>query len=357
TTILLLAIFYFTFVKATIILIPNQERISNSMIVDIVDIDKEKQASGKMVIGQVKTVNIEHEKNYESSGTEIIGEETVGEVVIINNYNKNQPLVATTRLITADNKLFRIKDTINVPAGDSLKVAVYADEPSENMAIAPTKFTIPGLWAGLQDKIYAESKEAMAYQKQVKKHIEKDDIDNGIRDLKQALLNKAKDIINDNYQNYSQIIYRINEDSIASEVYGEIGEEVDDFKISMSADIAVVAFDDSQTAELAKQKFLSALSENKELIDFEEENIVYVLDSYDEIDGKAAISATFEGRVSLREGAKIIEIDKILGLNKNQLDAYLTELPEIAGYEVKFFPSFIQRVPKLVDRVEVIIKK
>ena len=125
----------------------------------------------------------------------------------------------------------------------------------------------------------------------------------------------------------------------------------------MSADIMVVAFDDKQTAALAKQKFLSALSDNKELISFDENNIIYALDNFNEDGESAAISATFEGKVSLKEGARIIETDKILGLNKDQLDAYLSSLPEIAGYEVKFFPSFIKKVPKLVDRVDIVIKK
>jgi len=39
------------------------------------------------------------------------------------------------------------------------------------------------------------------------------------------------------------------------------------------------------------------------------------------------------------------------------LEVYLGSLPGIAGYEVKFYPSFIKKVPKLVDRIEILIKK
>ena len=102
---------------------------------------------------------------------------------------------------------------------------------------------------------------------------------------------------------------------------------------------------------------MSTLSDNKEIISFDEDNIIYVLDNYDDEASQATISATFEGKVSLREGAEIIEINKILGLNEEQLNAYLSSLPEIAGYEVKFFPSFIKKVPKLMDRITIEIKK
>ncbi len=357
TLILLAVIFYFSLVKVTIVLIPNQERISNNMIIDIYDQDKEGSLAGNAIKGIVKQIKIEHTNIYPASGEEVIGEEAVGKVEVINNYTKNQPLVATTRLLTPDSKLFRISETINVPAGGSVEVEIYADEPSQEMAIGPTKFTIPGLWAGLQEEIYAESHEDIVYQQKVKKHIVEDDLDNSIRDLKQQLLTKAKSEINETYKDYSQIIYKIDENSIKSEVFGEVGEEKDEFSAFMEAEVVVVAFNDQSAVALAKQKFVSSLADNKELLSFDENNIIYALNNFNFLEGTATINATFEGKITLKEDSSVVETDKILGLNKQQLDAYLSSLPEIAGFEVNFFPSFIQKVPRLVDRIEIEIKK
>ncbi|MFH0891844.1 MAG: hypothetical protein V1867_03635 [Candidatus Falkowbacteria bacterium] len=357
TLILLAAIFYFSFVRVTITLIPNQERISNNMIFDVYDGEKHEEPDRNAVGGLVKKVLIKNSGEYEASGTEVIGKEAVGKVKIINNYNKNQPLVASTRLLTADGKLFRLAGTVNIPAGGSVDAEVYADEPSPEMAIPPTKFTIPGLWAGLQDKIYAESSEDVVYRQKVKKHIVQEDIDNGIRDLKQELLAGAKEEINEQYKDYDQIIYKIDENSIKSEVQGKVGEEKDNFSVTMEADVIVVAFNDQTAVELAKQKFASALAENKELLSFDDKNIIYALNNYDHVEGLATINAAFEGKVTLKENSNIVDVNKLLGLNKDQLNVYLENIPEIAGFEVKFYPSFISKVPRLVDRINIEVKK
>lgn len=348
---------YFSFIKVDIILVPNQERISNNMIFDIYNKESGKSESGNAVIGIVRNVVITVEKEFESEGAEVIGKEVSGNAIIYNNYTKNQPLVASTRLLTHDGKLFRIRNTINVPAGGSVEVEIYADQPNPEMAVESAKLTIPGLWAGLQEKIYAETKTSLEYKQKVKKYITENDVKDKARELKQLLLTKAKEEINEEYKEYSRIIYKINENSVESEIDGEVGDEVDTFNYSMSAEIVVVAFDESKAATLAKQKFLSALSENKDLISFDEKNIVYSLNNFDTDEGTANINASFEGKVGLKKDCSVIEIEKILGLNNEQLEVYLKNLDEIAGYEIKYTPSFIKKVPKLIDRVNVEIKK
>ena len=357
-TILLLAtVFYFSVTKVTIVLVPDQERISNNMIFDVYDKERASDEGVNGLAGVVNFLDLTYKKTYSATGEEVIGQEVVGEVTIINNYTKNQPLVATTRLLSPDGKLYRLKETVNVPAGGTVKAEVYADEPGEEMAIRPTKFTIPGLWAGLQDKIYAESKKKFTYQKEIKKHIRQEDIDNALRDLKQELLLKAKADVNKTYKDYSQVIYKIDDNSIKTKVDGKVGEEIDSFSAEIEANVMVIAFSGDEAAKLAKQKFIVSLPSNKEMISFDENNIIYSLNNFDYDRGVATVNATFEGRVTLREGASIIDIDKILGLNQKQLSAYLSSLPEISGFEVKFYPNFIKRVPRLKDRIKVEVKK
>ena len=357
TIVLLAVIAYFSFVKVDIILIPNQERISNNLIFDIYDKDGEQTGGETALVGVVKKVEVELTEEYPASRAEVIGEETVGKVTIINNYTQGQPLVATTRLLSPDNKLFRIKETTDVPAGETAEVDVYADEPGPDMAIEPTTFTIPGLWAGLQDKIYAKSEEAFVFQKKERKFIVQEDIDSGLRGIKQKLLSQIKADINEEYKEYDQIIFMIDEDSVDYQIDGEVGEERKEFPISIKASVVVVAFNDKLASGLAKQKFISSLADSKELISFDEENIIYSLHEYNIDEGRASVNVTFDGKVSLKDHADVIEIDKILGLSEEQLGAYLYSLPEIAGFEIKFFPSFINKVPTLVDRVNIELKK
>ena len=184
TIILLSFISYFLFASVTITIIPDQERINNNMIIDVYDKDNEDIIGGDRIAGIVKKTSMDLTESYEASGEDVIGEEVAGEVTIYNYYTKNQPLVATTRLMSPEGRVYRIEETVNVPAGGEVVVRVYADEPSINMEIGPTKFTIPGLWAGIQDKIYGESKSKIEYSQKVDKFVTQADIDNAIRDLK-----------------------------------------------------------------------------------------------------------------------------------------------------------------------------
>ncbi|MCX6796649.1 MAG: hypothetical protein NTW06_04100 [Candidatus Falkowbacteria bacterium] len=229
TLVLGLVIGYFTFVKITITLVPNQESINNNLILDVYDQEKNSEVGGNGILGVVKKTNVKVEKEYQVTGEEIIGKEAVGEATIINNYEKNQPLVATTRLLTPDGKLFRIKDTVNVPAGGSIKVEIYADQPSEEMAIGSSTFSIPGLWAGLQEKIYAQSDQSVVYQQKIKKSVKEEDLENSLRNLKDEVVNKAKEEIANNYKDFSKIIYSIDEKSIVSQINAKAGEEKEKF--------------------------------------------------------------------------------------------------------------------------------
>jgi len=361
------AVFYFTFIHVKIVLIPSQERISNNAIFDVLDAEKNQnvdEAVGEKVIGVVKETAVSFSKTYPATNEEVLGKEVIGKVRLVNNYIKNQPLVASTRLLSTDGKLFRLKNTVDIPVNGSVEAEIYADDSSPEMAIGASKFTIPGLWAGLQDKIYAESSEAAIYQQKVKKSISEDDIRNGVKDLKQELLNNAKKEVNDSYSNYDKIIYKIDENSIITTVNNKVGEEISEFQIGMEAKVVVVAFSNKIFAEIAKDKLMKSLADNKELVSFDSENINYSLNNFNVENGTANVGASFEGMVTLKDNSNVIDKEKLIGLNKDQVNAYLNDIDktgnlDLAGHEIQFYPSFITKIPALIEpgRIEIEIRK
>lgn len=351
TIALLVFVFYFLFASVTVTIIPDQERINNNMIIDVYDSDINDYIEGEKIAGIVKKNSMDLLGVYQTTGEDVVGEQVTGEVTIYNYYNRNQPLVATTRIMSPDGRIYRLSETVNVPVNGEVKVAVYAEDPNVNMEIGPTKFTIPGLWAGIQDKIYAESFSKIEYSQRVNKFVTQSDIDNAIRDLKQKLVQKAKLEINKKYESYAQVIYSIDENTVFTQVDAKREDKVDEFEATITADIVAVAFDGQAAANLAEKKFMSTLPEEKELIEFNKNNIIYSLDSFDYNKGLASVNATFEGKVSLDASSDIIVKENILGLNKEQLDAYLINREGISGYNIEFFPSFIKRVPDIPDKI------
>ena len=356
TLVLVAAVIYFNFSNLTITIIPSQEKITQSMSVEVVRQSQDASLAPQQIFGVVQQVPVEQTQEFSASGKEILGAEITGQVTIFNNYSKNQPLVATTRLL-ADGKLYRLKNTVNVPAGGSVTAEIYADEAKPEMAVGPSKFTIPGLWAGIQDQIYAQNTEAIKYNEKVKYTISQSDIDNAVSQLNNSLLATAKNQVSQAYQDYAQSIFAVDNNSVVQEVDGKVGEEKDKFTVKMKVMVTVVAFNDNEIYDITKAKISETLADDQAVAEFNKQDVVYSLESFDVNQGTATVSVSATAKTTLKDDAKIIKKNNLAGLDAEQIKAYLNGLPEVAGYEIKFFPSFITKAPNLADRIRIEIKK
>ncbi|MBU0722158.1 hypothetical protein KKA93_01720 [Patescibacteria group bacterium] len=357
TLILAATVLYFGFSKLTITIIPAQEKIVYNSTVEVISQTSSSTLSSEQIYGMVKQAPVEQFKEFSVSGKEVLGEEITGKVTIINNYIKNQPLVATTRLLSSDNKLFRLKDTVNVPAGGQVEAEIYADVVKPEMAVGLSKFTLPGLWAGIQDKIYAKSKEPMKYNRKIKYTIGQSDIDNAVSQLKNDVLANVKNQVGQTYKDYAKVLFMVDNNSVTQDVNGKVGEEKEKFSIKMKTIVTVVAFNDDEVYNQIKAKLMAMIADDKEISEFNKQNMSYALESFDITQATARVNVDSMTKAILKDGAKAIKKNNLAGLNYEQLKVYLNGLPEVAGYQIKFFPSFIKKAPNLVDRIKIEIKR
>ena len=350
TIILLAAVFYFSFNKVTITLYPKEERISDSLMLEVYDqsVSESATSSGE-IEGVVKQWQAEIEKTYFSSGQKEVGSEIVGTVEVINDRNVTQTLVATTRLLSPNDKLFRIEERLDIPPGESREVEIYTEDPGPDMAIGPTQFTIPGLWAGLQDKVYARNKEAFSYEMQVQKFVEKEDIEKALTDIKYSLKKKIENDLKDQYKKEDGLIFNLDENSVEIDMEVEVGEEREEFPVKASAQARLVVFNSKKIKDLAEKKLYVILPQNKKLTSFNKNNLSYSLDNFLAEEKKATVKVSFNGVMVTKEDAEVIDRSKITGLNQEQLKAYLDTLDQFSGYKVDFTPSFMKTVPRLED--------
>ncbi len=80
-----------------------------------------------------------------------------GTVRIVNSYSAGLTLIKSTRLLTADGKLYRLAQAVDVPAHGEVSASVYADQNGSIYAIGPTTFTVPGLSSAMQAVISVNS--------------------------------------------------------------------------------------------------------------------------------------------------------------------------------------------------------
>jgi hypothetical protein len=119
----------------------------------------------------VRIVEFEKEMmlTFDASGSSAgDGSKASGKIVIYNGYGSDpQPLVATTRFVTEDGKIFRLVKGISVPgmSGNEpgvVEAEVIADSNGEEYNIGASDFSIPGFSGSSKaDKIYAKSTSRM----------------------------------------------------------------------------------------------------------------------------------------------------------------------------------------------------
>ena len=121
--------------------------------------------------------------------------------------------------------------------------------------------------------------------------------------------------------------------------------------------VTVVAFKRDDVYKQAEQKLATTLADDREIVELSRPDMAYTLGNFDLSQAAATVNVNFVAKVTLKDSTGIIKKNNLIGLNAEQVKTYLNSLPEVAGYEIKFFPSFINKMPNLVDRIEIVIKK
>lgn len=114
-----------------------------------------------LVVEKVATASVK------SEGTETVNQSAQGTITIENKQDVPQQLIKNTRFETPDGLVFRIRDSVVVPAAKAgapgtLDATVYADATGDRYNVGPTSFTLPGLAGSATfTLVTATSKEAM----------------------------------------------------------------------------------------------------------------------------------------------------------------------------------------------------
>ncbi|MBX4191990.1 hypothetical protein KW798_00705 [Candidatus Parcubacteria bacterium] len=95
-----------------------------------------------------------------ATGTQHAERQASGKVTIYNNFSSaSQRLIANTRFQAPDGKIYRVKDSVDVPGMGTAQATIFADSPGGDYnRTQSTKFTVPGFKGDPRyDKFYAEA--------------------------------------------------------------------------------------------------------------------------------------------------------------------------------------------------------
>jgi hypothetical protein len=185
TVIILGVVVFITSKKATIVVVSKEDRQTVPLTVKITP-----DGTGERAItGTVSSTVFTWSNKYYPTGSKVIEGSSGGEVTLYNKTGTPQTLIKTTRLLTGTGVLFRLSDTVIVPANGQITATVYADKAGAESDIPATQFTIPGLAEEKQKTIYAVSVAPMSGGAKKVGVLSDEDISNALKDYK----DKVKD--------------------------------------------------------------------------------------------------------------------------------------------------------------------
>ncbi len=351
TIILALIISYFSLARATIYITPQKQPITTTVEIEILPSVSSTLSGSNILPGQIKVSEEEISDQFSASGEREKKVKARGIVTIINNYSRPQTLIATTRLLSPEGKLFRTTKTIIVPPGGKTEVEVVADEEGKEYEIGPTRFTIPGLWEGLQDKIYGVSEKPMSKTIIKENYVTAADLEKAKQTLLQRLAAKVTKQLE---QPNTRVIVKT--DIISSKPEKNAGEVAVAFTFTLTAKITAVAINEKDLQKIAATNLKLDTPKNLEYLSFNPASINLELIRANQEGNSATLKLYVEGLATAKLD-NLYKIKDILGFAKQDVEKYFLSIKGVETVKVHFTPTWVKSVPPLEDHVEIKIIK
>ncbi len=331
TAILILAVLYFTGGSGEVTLFLKSRAVKADVALNVAP----RVTAGNQVLGQVLSLPIKGVRTVAVTGGKEVPAPAVGKVIIYNNSNRNQPLVATTRFLTADNVLFRLKRAVSVLAGGQVEAEIYADKPGKAGEISPAKFTIPGLSEILQKSIFAESKAPMTGGTKFTNALTEEDIKKAGDDLiAQLFADGQKKLLAQLGSTTTFSAHQFKFENAVVKTEAKVGEETESFQVNAEAQVIGVFYDEIEVNKALAESLQSNVMDEEKPVSQPAAPVVE-LGKINLTAGTAELRATQEAIYRVDYTNDLLDQSKFLGEKKDKALEYFQSLPWIEKVEIE----------------------
>jgi len=359
---------YLIFPQAEVLIYPRYE--AKEVSIEITGEEKRESPDNSLRAIPARMVEKEKEStlSYPATGKDsLAGQKARGKVTIFNEYSSaSQTLVATTRLLSQEGKLFRLAKGVIVP-GTSIKegkaepgkieAEVVADEIGEEYNIGSSRFTIPGFEGGPKyDKFYATSDNSMAggsSNGEKTLNVSQQDIDGAKKKTETEVKKLAEEELKKELSEGEIFLPEAAEETILeSASLAKAGDIRDNFEYRAKAKLKVLVFSENYVKEITAVKLREELGDKMTI----NPNSVQLEYRYPEADfEKKIIRFKVQGKILTAQEINLEEIKKeMLGKSEEQIKDTLKKHTEIERIEINFWPQFLSsRIPSYGRQVKI----
>lgn len=311
------------------------------------------------VFGFVREVNIEGQETAAvPQGTTTVGKAR-GTVTLINTSGAPQPLVATTRLLTPDNVLFRITKSVTIPAKGQINVEAAADEAGKRGEIGPTTFTIPGLKPARQKEVFAKNTVAFVAPSETTSAVTQELIDQTTSTLREKLLAQAWDKVQALPLSGStaETPPAWQKDSLeatitSKKVSAQAGARVAQVTVTLNLKVRAVAVHLDQLQTLALKKIQETVSQTK-AVALEPDSLTLSVQNTSLDPERAVLRLRAKAKTQMKTNDPLFAKKYFLGFSRDAVQKYFQEIPGVEKVDVKISPFWVKTMPASERRLKV----
>ncbi|MBI2669649.1 MAG: hypothetical protein HYX20_00660 [Candidatus Yanofskybacteria bacterium] len=361
--IVLMLILYATLGNAQVIIKPQKQSLDFQLKVMVSSVTMAADYDLNIIPGQHFVYKDKVSGEFPATGQKNVIQKSSGQITIYNKSFTEQRLVATTRFKSPEGLIFRIPQSIIVPAaskvGDTIKEGsassiIYADKAGTEYNIGLTTFTIPGFEGSPKyDQFYAKSMAPMSGgiigPSQVVTEEDFAKAQEELSDkLKEKILRSLKDQAGE-LKILDSITIKI--DLPATNV--KTGEAAQTLKITIEGTADTLAFRETDILELIS----NYVSKKGDLELLEKDLAVNYLNPQTGADGQNLVfEISVTGRAAVR-----IDQEKVLkdirGMKENAIRNYLKNMKEVESARVSLSPFWVKSIPKDQTKIKISVEK
>lgn len=318
--------------------------------------------SASRIPGQVFLQKTNVSSKFPATGKKNIERKATGAVTLYNAYSSApQSLVANTRLMSPDGKIFRLASAVTVPgakiedgkiAPSSVSADVIADKPGDGYNVGPiAKFTIPGFSGTPKyEGFYAESKAAftggyigeakVATDADIKEAKAKsaESLESSLRTLLAAQMPSDFTVLPDGE------VFTLLKQTVTPEA-GADGQ----FTVLSEGQISLIAFREKDLLDFLHGRVAAEKGSEYEIIGESKE---YGVSRVDISAGRVSFALTYTAK--LRRTLDMTGfMSQIIGKSESDLKTIIAGVPGISGGTAKLWPFYVRTVTKNTSKVTV----
>ena len=363
---------YFTLSKANIEIWPETETLTFETKLTVDETAGASDFINKVIPGEI----FEKEKTvaeiFPSSGKILKEEKAEGTIKVYNEYSTYpQILVATTRFVSAEGKLFRTPIKVTVPGGHYEKgelipgevdIKVVAAEAGPEYNIGPTTFSIPG-FAGTAryTKFYAKSFQSMAGGLSEKlSQVTEEDLETAENILTKRAKEECEALLKEDLQSeevYSE--FSFSDEAIKGEIIEKFsvatpGKESEEFSFQVKTKCQTLIFKKEELRDFSKEFILPQIVQGKKLYE-ESLKIDYTPDTVDLDSGKINFSLVISAKIYSGINLSALK-SNLKGNSLLETKLFLENQPEITKAKIELWPFWVKKVPEDLDKINLILR-